>query len=296
MRRLFIVFALYTAEAISGAIAGSPCSVSGEAPETPKADEIRLDGVVVTIDRVRRSFGLEVNAFTLPSGRTAALKTSRSKLVIVNERTEWLNRDDVMQSFSFLNLQPNIKAIVVGPDAGSGKPITARRVTVWDLNLPAKKPASPPESVVREPSSQDVVPNHAVVPSATAALIAFTAMRQGAYAFDLWVCDVNGRGRVLQRAEEGMGQFFHWMPNGKEIYFANDILSNPAAFLSGNPGDPFTGQVETLNVVNVSEGTKRKVRLPHWRVIVNIRVVAKWVICNRRIHARNYVRHSRHCR
>jgi len=91
--------------------------------------EIKLDGKVRSINIEQRSFILEANTFTLPSGRTGLITAPKPKTVKVRPQT--IFRAEGSRTFAFTNLKVGSLVSVVGADEGSGKDLSGRVIVVW---------------------------------------------------------------------------------------------------------------------------------------------------------------------
>ena len=82
----------------------------------PSAGEIALSGKITAVRAAARSLTLAATAVTSPDGKTTALPAPRPKTILVGP------------SLPFADLKPGMIVTVIGKDAGSGKPLTARAV------------------------------------------------------------------------------------------------------------------------------------------------------------------------
>lgn len=94
----------------------TPLPVPAAAAPKPSAGEIALSGKITAVRAAAHSLTLAVVSVTSPDGKTTALTTPRPKTVLVGA------------SLSFANLKPGASVTVIGKDAGSGKPMTARAI------------------------------------------------------------------------------------------------------------------------------------------------------------------------
>ncbi|MBV9868823.1 MAG: hypothetical protein JO316_26050 [Abitibacteriaceae bacterium] len=133
--------------------------------------EIRLDGIVQTINAEQNSLVITVSAFTLANGNSQTLPEPKPKTVLVNAQT-WLHRgEDPTQKVALAEVAVGSGASVVGKDAGSGHPITARELFI---SAPVDAAAAGPE--VTTPDATGAAPGAAV--DAGAAPADTTALRQ----------------------------------------------------------------------------------------------------------------------
>ncbi|MBV9470282.1 MAG: sigma-70 family RNA polymerase sigma factor, partial [Abitibacteriaceae bacterium] len=97
-----------------------------------KLGEISLTGKIQVVTLAGSRMILAVDAFTLPSGKTSRLTTPKAKTVIVNAQTALYVRHQSQQKVTLQQISLGTSAIVIGQDTGSGKPLTARLVIVWN--------------------------------------------------------------------------------------------------------------------------------------------------------------------
>lgn len=110
--------------------AAAPGAAPDAAPLAVRQGEIRLDGIVQTINAEQNSMVITVSAFTLANGNSQALPEPKPKTVLVTAQT-WLHRgEDPTQKVALGEVAVGSGASVVGKDAGSGRPITARELFI----------------------------------------------------------------------------------------------------------------------------------------------------------------------
>lgn len=139
-------------------------------PTKPQTGEILLEGKISVLTPPD-GLVLEATSFTLPTGRTSTFPQAKSKTIAVSAQTLLQIRANPKSELAFDYIKPGAKALIVGPDAGSGKALTARIIAVWDSetngvyryrNLPPKAApvgnAAPPPAVAPPPIAPLVVP------------------------------------------------------------------------------------------------------------------------------------------
>lgn len=116
------------------------CAVRVGAQETTMADpplqvqagEIRLEGTISSIDFEAKSFTLETTSFALPNGKTSRLNPIKPKVVLLPAKVLLYVRSAPEKPVLMKTLQVGQFAIAAGRDAGSGKPLPARAIALWD--------------------------------------------------------------------------------------------------------------------------------------------------------------------
>ncbi|MBV9864893.1 MAG: hypothetical protein JO316_06055 [Abitibacteriaceae bacterium] len=138
------------------------------------AGELRLDGKIGKLNLDQKSFVLNADSFTVPSGRTRPFDTPKPKTIVLNEATLLYVRGAATRKVTLTDLKAGDFAIVIGLDSGSGQPLTARALAVWDkaeggvysfrenspetsvVAPPVLNPNSPPNTTVEpEPDAPD---------------------------------------------------------------------------------------------------------------------------------------------
>ncbi len=99
------------------------------AQNAPARGEIRLEGTVVSLARDGQSFRLEVEAFTLPNGKTARLKALKTKTVTLSPDAAIFPLGAAKWKLKAAALRVGYGAFVIGPDDG-GAELKARRVAL----------------------------------------------------------------------------------------------------------------------------------------------------------------------
>ncbi|MBV9467629.1 MAG: hypothetical protein JOZ57_00110, partial [Abitibacteriaceae bacterium] len=96
------------------------------------AGEIRVDGKIRSVDLTQKQLVLDVSSFSLPDGKTSELAVPKSKIIVLNEDTLLHVRGAVTHKVAMADVKAGTSAIVIGQDAGSGQPLPAREVALWD--------------------------------------------------------------------------------------------------------------------------------------------------------------------
>ena len=129
--------------------------MAGQEPQTllgVARREIRLDGIVRSVNVGGDSLVLEVVSVTQPDGRTVRLPAPRAKRVLLDERTilryQWrrANQGNArMLPARLSDVRVGDRAAVVGPNTGAGTDLLALRVVVGELPPPPTEPNVPAE-------------------------------------------------------------------------------------------------------------------------------------------------------
>jgi hypothetical protein len=98
---------------------------SAKAQVMPKTGEIRLEGIIAAVAPDKSSFNLEVSAFTVPSGKSAALKVPKIRKVVLDSSSAIFPGGDVNWKLLPQSLRVGYEAQAVGSDGDS---FTARTV------------------------------------------------------------------------------------------------------------------------------------------------------------------------
>ncbi len=117
-----------------------------EAELAVREGEIRVDGVVDSVNSQARSLVIRVRSFTLPDGRSSSLAAPKPKTVTVTDQTAIHRRGDPNATLAVGDLRPGWEASAVGPDLGSGKDLPARELAVAE---PRKSAAATSAELVR---------------------------------------------------------------------------------------------------------------------------------------------------
>lgn len=103
--------------------------------------ELRLDGSVAGFDAAKGEIILEANSFTVASGKSSAINPAKSKTILINAQTQFMDADG--KSITKPALKNSAHIAVIGADSGSGKALTARVVILLDTTS-ATTAATPP--------------------------------------------------------------------------------------------------------------------------------------------------------
>jgi hypothetical protein len=107
-------------------------NTTDDAPLQVQAGEIRLEGTLRTVDFENKNFTLEATSFILPGGRSGRITTPKPKTVLLRDKVLLFVRGTADKPLETKLLQAGQSVIAVGKDDGSGKPLTARAIAVWD--------------------------------------------------------------------------------------------------------------------------------------------------------------------
>jgi len=92
--------------------------------------ELRLDGNVTNYDTANGELVLDANSFTVASGKSSAINPAKSKSILINAQTRFVDANG--KSISTPALKNSARIAVIGADGGSGKALTARVVMLLD--------------------------------------------------------------------------------------------------------------------------------------------------------------------
>lgn len=106
----------------------APTSVVTAPAPKPSAGEIALTGTVTSVRASARSLILAVTAVITPDGKTTQLPASRPKTILVNADTSFVGAGGAAKALT--DLQSGTAVRVLGRDSGSGKPLTARTISL----------------------------------------------------------------------------------------------------------------------------------------------------------------------
>lgn len=112
------------------------------------AGEIRFDGALVSFDDTKKIIVLNVETFTLPSGKSSHLPAPKPKNILLSPQTKLAATGKFGDQVLPL-LQPGAVLVVIGKDAGSGKDLPARTIFVGEpaaASTPAASVAVTPPS------------------------------------------------------------------------------------------------------------------------------------------------------
>lgn len=105
------------------------------ASEMPRFGEIKVQGIVQTVDAARGQITLAVTAFSLPNGRAARLDVPKEKIVLINEGTLLLS--DGGRTWKLSALQVGVVLTLTGTDTGKGQTMPAR-CAAWGARIREK--------------------------------------------------------------------------------------------------------------------------------------------------------------
>jgi hypothetical protein len=97
-----------------------------------EAKEILLQGEISAIDFTKNQLTLQVSSFVLPKGKTSRLSMPKPKTIVLTEQTSVHRRGAVAEKIALESMQTGLYALVVGHDTGSGQPLTARDIALWN--------------------------------------------------------------------------------------------------------------------------------------------------------------------
>lgn len=95
----------------------------------PGQGEIALEGKISSVEAGK--FTLSVSSFILPNGKTNLLQNPKRKTIISSDKTIVQVRDNAGRSVQWNELKPEVSALVIGQDKGSGGDLPARVIQVW---------------------------------------------------------------------------------------------------------------------------------------------------------------------
>lgn len=120
--------------------------------QLPVQGEIALEGTITVVEGGKIT--LLAQSFTLPNGKTNPLPTPKVKIVVATEKTSISVRGDAARVLAWDDLKPNVSALVIGTDKGSGGDLPARSIQVWQgvkdgvYQWPTKATIIDPEPVI----------------------------------------------------------------------------------------------------------------------------------------------------
>lgn len=100
--------------------------ISDAAPPLPRTGEIRLQGILKSVDATQSRLTMEAVAFTLPSGKTAPLTPAKQKEVVLTPQTQILPFAGMEQAGALDQIKMGATIWVIGPDKGSGTALAVR--------------------------------------------------------------------------------------------------------------------------------------------------------------------------
>ncbi|HEY0076223.1 MAG TPA: hypothetical protein VGB77_19135, partial [Abditibacteriaceae bacterium] len=95
----------------------------------PAPGEIALEGKITSVEAGKLT--LVATSFILPNGKTSVLPTPKPKTILSSEKLIIHVRGDAARPVSWNDLKPDISALVIGQDKGSGGNLPARLIQVW---------------------------------------------------------------------------------------------------------------------------------------------------------------------
>ncbi len=119
-----------------------------------RAGEIMLEGKISAVGV--RLLTVDVSSYTLPGGKTSVLNPAKAKIVLINEKTIVRVRGQERQ-LPIGDLKIGVAVQVVGADKGTGEPLTARDIAVWDgVKDGVYQWGTPPQPEVTTPEVADL--------------------------------------------------------------------------------------------------------------------------------------------
>jgi hypothetical protein len=97
---------------------------------TLRAGEIRLEGVVRTVNAGQSSFVLDVTSISPASSSNSQSLEPKPRTILIDQQTTFRSRNNTAQPVTLATLAAGANAIVVGKDNGSSTIMTAREVVV----------------------------------------------------------------------------------------------------------------------------------------------------------------------
>jgi hypothetical protein len=102
------------------------------------AGEIKVGGIVQAVDVASRTLALNVDTFTLATGRTSRLAVAKPKTIRISPDTLlWQMKPAVVRGLS--DLEPGTPISAIGRDLGSGHDLSARVILIGDDADPAAR-------------------------------------------------------------------------------------------------------------------------------------------------------------
>ena len=103
----------------------------------PKEGEIALTGTLQNVDWKLRRLEILASSFTLPSGKDSAIEPAKAKIILLPLEVSPFVRDDILRGDLTRAVKPEelktpLSILVIGRDSGTGQPLAARVVAVWD--------------------------------------------------------------------------------------------------------------------------------------------------------------------
>jgi RNA polymerase sigma factor (sigma-70 family) len=109
--------------------------VAEEKPAAPLADpklqagEIAVTGALIAINNGR--LVIDVSSYTLPNGKVSAVNPPKPKAILLDAQTKMHVRG-AATPLKIIDLQPIDFILAVGKDKGTGEPLPAREIRVWN--------------------------------------------------------------------------------------------------------------------------------------------------------------------
>ena len=93
------------------------------------AGEIGLAGLLAKMDKDTGQIIISAEKYTLPNGKSGPINPKKEKVIVVTPQTfiHYVNQD---KRLAMEDLTAGASLVVVGTDSGSGKPLSAREITV----------------------------------------------------------------------------------------------------------------------------------------------------------------------
>ena len=104
--------------------------------------ELRLDGTVASFNAADGQLMLDANSFTVASGKSSVINPAKSKTILINAQTQFVDASGKSSEKSALT--KDIHIAVIGADSGSGKALSARLVILLEAASPVANAAPPP--------------------------------------------------------------------------------------------------------------------------------------------------------
>lgn len=121
----------------------------------PQTSEIRLKGVLKSVDKAGAKLVLEAREFTIPSGKTAFLSAPKEKEITFDEQTQIVPFVGQTRKGNIEDIGVGTTISVVGPDKGTGASLRAR----W---LGAEQPVSTANSLTQNTKEEPKLSSQAV--------------------------------------------------------------------------------------------------------------------------------------
>ena len=145
--------------------------------------EIKLDGVIGSIDTTHRTLILNVDAFTLPTGKTKRLAVQKTKTVAIQDGTKLWQMQPTTKTWRLADLEPGTPVSIIGRDFGSGHELPARLILMGDAEDPAARPRRPIDRASMVAEANYILASRTMIKATVADLRGFAVcLRQAATA------------------------------------------------------------------------------------------------------------------